>query len=80
MRLFGPGDRVNQAQYGHGTVTKIDEYHTCVDFDDHGLRTFSTPRSHFEPSATAAPVKPTRAKRATKASKAKAAKLDTVSA
>jgi len=67
MRLFGPGDRVSQSQYGHGTVTKADEYHTWIDFDEHGPRTFSTSRSHLEPSAMPAPVKPARAKR-TKAS------------
>lgn len=58
MRVFIPGDRVSQAQYGHGTVTRADEYHTCIDFDDHGPRTFSTPGSHLERSTTAAPVKP----------------------
>ena len=68
MRLFGPGARVTQPQYGHGTVTKADEYHTWIDFDDHGPRTFSTPRSHLEPSATSAPVKPVRPKRVKKAS------------
>ena len=35
MRLFGPGERVLQPQYGHGTVTKSDEYHIWIDFDDH---------------------------------------------
>jgi hypothetical protein len=42
MKFFVPGDRVSQAQYGHGTVTRADEYHTSIDFDDHGPRTFST--------------------------------------
>ena len=58
MKFFVPGDRVSQAQYGHGTVTRADEYHTSIDFDDHGPRTFSTPRSHLERSQTPAPVKP----------------------
>lgn len=67
MPFFTPGDRVSQAQYGHGTVTKVDEYHTSIDFDDHGPRTFSTSRSHLERSTTAAPVKPPkRTKRAPK--------------
>jgi len=63
MRLFTPGDRVSQAQYGHGTVLRANEYHTQIEFDDHGLRTFSTQRSHLEESATVAPVKPARSKR-----------------
>ena len=68
MRLFAPGDRVSQLQYGHGTVTKADEYHTWIDFDAHGARTFSTSRCHLESSATVAPPKPVRSKRAAKAS------------
>lgn len=58
MRLFTAGDRVSQDQYGHGTVLKSNEYHTQIEFDDHGPRTFSTPRSHLEVSATVAPPKP----------------------
>ena len=71
MKFFVPGDRVSQAQYGHGTVTRADEYHTSIDFDDHGPRTFSTSRSHLERSATAPPVKP--AKRTKKAARTTAA-------
>jgi hypothetical protein len=63
MRLFTAGDRVSQAQYGHGTVLRANEYHTQIDFDDHGPRIFSTLRSHLEESATVAPVKPARSKR-----------------
>jgi hypothetical protein len=65
MRLFGSGERVMQPQYGHGTVTKSDEYHTWIDFDDHGPRMFLTSRCQLEPSATIAPVKPVRSKRRT---------------
>ena len=63
MRLFTPGDRVSQAQYGHGTVLRANECHTQIEFDDHGPRTFSTLRSHLEESATVAPAKPVRSKR-----------------
>lgn len=63
MRLFGPGERVLQPQYGHGTVTKSDEYHTWIDFDDHGPRMFSTARCQLEASETIAPVRPARSKR-----------------
>lgn len=62
MRLFAIGDRVSQPQYGPGTVTAANEYHTTIDFDDHGSRTFATPLVKLERSATVAPVrvKPTR--------------------
>lgn len=57
MRLFAAGDRVSQPQYGHGTVAAANEYHTTIDFDDHGLRTFSTPLVKLERSSTLAPVR-----------------------
>ena len=66
MRLFSVGDRVSQPQFGAGTVAAINEYHTMVDFDDHGVRTFSTPLVKLERSTTLAPIrpKPTRRKKA----------------
>lgn len=68
MRLYSPGARVSQAQYGDGTVTSADEHHTRIDFDDHGLRTFSTVRVSLTPSNTPAPVKVVKSrKRAVKA-------------
>jgi hypothetical protein len=54
---YSAGNRVFQAHYGHGTVTAANEYHTVVDFDAHGTRTFATPLVHLEPSATPAPPK-----------------------
>ena len=38
------GDRVQHEQYGAGTVTMLDVYHTVIDFDGHGLRRFVTHR------------------------------------
>jgi hypothetical protein len=38
------GDRVQQEQYGAGTVTLLDVYHTVIDFDGHGIRRFVTNR------------------------------------
>jgi len=58
-----PGNRVYQAQYGHGTVTAVNEYHTVVDFDAHGTRTFATPLVQLEPSSTPAPEKPAATRR-----------------
>lgn len=38
------GDRVTHAQYGTGTVTTRDIYHTVIDFDAHGVHRFVTDR------------------------------------
>ena len=72
MPQFAAGSRVTHAHYGDGTVTEANEYHTRIDFDAHGLRTFSSPRVSLEPSTSAAPVRAA-AKRTRKAP-AKAAK------
>jgi hypothetical protein len=42
MRNFVKGDRVRQANYGPGTLTEVNERHTVIDFDEHGIRTFVT--------------------------------------
>jgi hypothetical protein len=55
------------AQYGDGTLVSRNEYHTVIDFDAHGLRTFSSPRVVLSAASTEAPAKPakrTRGKRA----------------
>ena len=54
MRLFTIGDRVSQQQYGAGTVAASNEYHTTIDFDEHGPRTFATPIVKLERSSTVA--------------------------
>jgi hypothetical protein len=68
MPLYAIGDRVNQAQYGDGTVTSVDAHHTKIDFDVEGLKTFSSARVILSPATTPAPVKPvsTRRKRVAK--------------
>jgi hypothetical protein len=63
VRGFAIGDRVSQPQYGAGTVAAANEYHTTIDFDDHGPRTFATPLVKLERSATAAPLRPKAARR-----------------
>ena len=63
MRLFSIGDRVSQPQYGAGTVAAANEYHTTIDFDEHGPRTFATSIVKLERSTTLAPP---RAKAATR--------------
>ena len=63
MAVYSTGDRVSQGQYGDGTVLSCNEYHTVIDFDQHGARTFVTNLARFESCSTAAPVKPVRARK-----------------
>jgi hypothetical protein len=69
MRGFAIGDRVSQTQYGTGTITLVDEYHTVIDFDEHGIRRFSTPMVKLERSSTEAPDRPVRRARRKTAAK-----------
>jgi hypothetical protein len=62
-----PGDRVTHTQYGDGTVLRANEYHTVIEFDSHGSRTFSSPRVVLTAASTPAPVKPVRQSRARRA-------------
>lgn len=63
VHRYSVGDRVSQSQYGTGTVTMVDERHTIIAFDDHGVRTFITAMVRLEPSDTAQPVKPKRTRK-----------------
>lgn len=72
MRPYAPGDRVSQPQYGAGTITAVDEYHTVIDFDEHGPRRFSTALVKLERSTTVAPVRAKTARRKAAPRKAKA--------
>jgi hypothetical protein len=74
MAQYGIGDRVTQAQYGDGTVTRSDSHHTVIDFDAHGPRTFVSGRVVLGQATTAAPEKkPRRAVRKPKVPKVAAA-------
>jgi hypothetical protein len=66
MLKYTSGDRVAHTQYGDGTVSSVNEYHTVIDFDAHGVRTFSSPRVVLSASSTPAPVKPAKAARRVK--------------
>ena len=55
MIRFNVGDRVAQPQYGTGTVTAVNDFHTTINFDEHGQRKFLTNRVQLEASATEAP-------------------------
>jgi hypothetical protein len=71
--VHATGDRVNHTQYGDGTVESVNEYHTRILFDGHGVRTFVSSRVVLAPSSTPAPVKPARGRK--KAAPKKAAAL-----
>jgi hypothetical protein len=64
MHIYVKGDRVHQVTYGTGTVTEADGRYTSVDFDDHGVRKFSTPIANFERTAVPAPERPAQKGRA----------------
>lgn len=64
MKVYSIGARVSQAQYGAGTITAANEYHTVIDFDEHGSRTFATPAVQLEPCYSQAPMRKPRARRA----------------
>ena len=57
MSGFSKGDRVQHGQYGPGTLTDVNEYHTVIDFDHHGVRKFVTQMVVLEPTAEPAPVR-----------------------
>ena len=62
---------MSHTQYGDGTITLVNEYHTRITFDAHGERTFVSSRVVLTPATTEAP--PPKPKRA-RAKTAKAAK------
>ncbi len=55
MKGFDKGDRVVHAQYGAGTLTDVNEHHTVIDFDEHGIRKFVTSIVILERTAIPAP-------------------------
>ncbi len=63
MRMFAVGDRVVQPQYGPGTITTVNQYHTVIDFDHHGVRTFVTRIVQLAETTEPAPVRPARPSR-----------------
>ncbi len=69
---YAIGDRVVQAQYGTGTITGINEFHTVIDFDEHGVRTFATPLVVLQRTTTPAPVRQAKTRRRTRSTTAKA--------
>jgi hypothetical protein len=64
MAIRSAGDRVSHAEYGDGTVSSVNQYHTVIEFDAHGARTFASPRVVLAATTTSAPEKPVRGKKA----------------
>ena len=63
MSIRNAGDRVAHASYGDGTVRSVNEYHTVIEFDAHGTRTFVSPRVVLADSMVPAPEKPARVRK-----------------
>jgi len=57
MQKYSSGQRVEQEQYGPGTILESNEYHTVIDFDEHGVRRFVTQMVDLESSSVPAPTK-----------------------
>jgi hypothetical protein len=76
MPPHAKGDRVVQLQYGAGTVTEVDTYHTVIDFDQHGVRRFVTNLVQLTPTTDPAPPRAP-ARRAKRAAAKKASELST---
>jgi len=73
MPKYTTGDRVAHTQYGDGTVHGVNQYHTVIDFDVHGVRTFSSPLVVLAASSTPVPPKPAKRARRTRRPSVKAA-------
>jgi len=69
---YAIGDRVVQAQYGPGTIARVDEHHTVIDFDEHGVRTFATTLVVLQRTTTPAPVRAAKSRRRIRVSNGKA--------
>lgn len=55
--MYSKGDRVTQSQYGAGTVVEANERQTIVEFDDYGLKAFSTRLVLLRRTAIAPPMR-----------------------
>ena len=64
VMAYAPGDRVTHEQYGDGTLLSTNEFHTVIEFDAHGRRTFLSSRVVLTAASTPAPVRRPRTKRA----------------
>ena len=58
MSTHSAGDRVAHAQYGDGTVSSVNQYHTIIEFDEAGVRKFASTLVQLERCELPLPVKP----------------------
>lgn len=58
MADWKPGDRVEHATFGTGTVLECNDQHTTVHFDDRGQRKFASHLVMLKPTTSAAPHVP----------------------
>jgi hypothetical protein len=56
MPIYPKGDRVTESQYGTGTMVEANERHTAIDFDDYGVKPFSTQLVMLVRTARAPPL------------------------
>jgi hypothetical protein len=75
LKTWAKGDRVVQPTYGTGTLVEVNEYHTVIDFDEHGRRVFATRLVVLQASSEPAPAKTTK-KRAPRKKPADAARSE----
>jgi hypothetical protein len=66
---FSVNDRVTSTLFGMGTVSRMDEKYTTIEFDESGTRKFLTSLVKLEPSDSPAPVKRERARKGKAAAK-----------
>lgn len=64
------GDRVEQANYGKGTILEYNDHHVVIEFDEHGKKTFVTRIVQLQSTSEPAPAKAVR-KRAPRKTKKK---------
>lgn len=65
------GDRVEQANYGKGTILEYNEHHVVIEFDEHGKKTFATRLVQLTTTSEPAPAKAARKRAARKTTKKK---------
>jgi hypothetical protein len=57
-KTFAVNDRVSSPTFGPGTISRVDERYTTIDFDTGGTRKFVSSIVELEPSDSPMPAKP----------------------
>lgn len=63
-QTFAVNDRVSNVTFGAGTISRMDEKYTTIQFDEGSTRRFLTSLVQLSRSDTPAPVKPERTRKA----------------